>query len=67
MCIHNLSPRFSIITVTYNARKTLESTIQSVIAQTYPYMEYIVIDGASTDGTLSVIEKYRLHIHTLIS
>ncbi|KAA6349634.1 putative glycosyltransferase [termite gut metagenome] len=67
MCNRNFSPTFSIITVTYNARKTIESTIQSVIAQTYPYREHIIIDGASTDGTLSIIEKYRLHIHTLIS
>jgi glycosyltransferase involved in cell wall biosynthesis len=67
MCNRNFSPTFSIITVTYNARKTIENTIQSVIAQTYPYRSHIIIDGASTDGTLSVIEKYRLHIHALIS
>jgi glycosyltransferase involved in cell wall biosynthesis len=53
--------------VTYNARKVLESTIRSVIAQTYPHIEYIIIDGASTDGTLSLIETYRSHIRTLIS
>jgi glycosyltransferase involved in cell wall biosynthesis len=67
VCNHNFSPAFSIITVAYNARKTIENTIQSVIAQTYPYIEYIIIDGASTDGTLSVIEKYRQHIHIRIS
>ncbi|KAA6324262.1 putative glycosyltransferase [termite gut metagenome] len=59
--------KFSIITVTYNARKVLENTLRSVIAQTYPHIEYIIIDGASTDGTLPLIEKYRAHIHTLIS
>ncbi|KAA6329276.1 PGL/p-HBAD biosynthesis glycosyltransferase [termite gut metagenome] len=63
----SLSPKFSIITVTYNARKVLENTIRSVIAQTYPHIEYIIIDGDSTDGTLLLIEKYRTHIHTLIS
>jgi glycosyltransferase involved in cell wall biosynthesis len=67
MCNHNFSPTFSIITVTYNARKTIENTVQSVIAQTYPHIEAIIIDGASTDETLSIIEKYRTHIHTLIS
>jgi len=49
---------FSIITVTYNAGKTLEKTIQSVFSQTYPYIEYIIIDGKSTDGTGEIIEKY---------
>jgi glycosyltransferase involved in cell wall biosynthesis len=67
MCNHSLSPKFSIITVTYNARKILENTIRSVITQTYPHVEYIIIDGASTDDTLLLIEKYRTHIHTLIS
>jgi glycosyltransferase involved in cell wall biosynthesis len=63
----NRSPKFSIITVTYNACKVLENTIRSVITQTYPEIEYIIIDGASTDGTLLLLEKYRTHIHTLIS
>ncbi|KAA6344170.1 putative glycosyltransferase [termite gut metagenome] len=63
---HSLSPKFSIITVTYNARKVLENTIRSVIMQTYCNTEYIIIDGASQDGTLSLIEEYRPYIHTLI-
>ncbi|KAA6338123.1 putative glycosyltransferase [termite gut metagenome] len=65
MC--NLSPKFSIITVTYNAQKVLENTIRSVITQTYCNIEYIVIDGASEDGTVSLIEKYRPYIHILVS
>lgn len=65
--INRFTPKFSIITVTYNAAKVLEDTIQSVISQTYHRIEYIVIDGASTDGTLSVIEKYRDYIHVLVS
>ncbi|KAA6327459.1 PGL/p-HBAD biosynthesis glycosyltransferase [termite gut metagenome] len=64
---HSLFPKFSIITVTYNARKVLENTIQSVISQTYCNIEYIIIDGASKDGTLSLIEKYRSYIHTLVN
>lgn len=61
------TPKFSIITVTYNAEKVLEDTIQSVIAQTYHRVEYIIVDGASKDGTTAIIERYRPHIHTVIS
>ncbi|MDD3036878.1 glycosyltransferase family 2 protein [Bacteroides sp.] len=61
------TPKFSIITVTYNAGKVLEDTIQSVISQTYHRVEYIIVDGASTDATLSIIDKYRAQIHTVIS
>ena len=53
------TPKFSIITVTYNAEKVLEDTIQSVISQTYHHVEYIIVDGASKDGTLSIIDRYR--------
>ena len=55
------TPKFSVITVTYNAEKVLEDTIQSVIAQTYHHVEYIIVDGASKDGTLSIIDRYRPH------
>ncbi|NDV81630.1 glycosyltransferase family 2 protein [Bacteroides sp. 51] len=66
--MHNrLNPKFSIITVTYNAEKVLEDTIQSVIAQTYHHIEYIIIDGASKDTTPAIIEKYRPYIHILVS
>ncbi|NDW12175.1 glycosyltransferase [Bacteroides sp. 214] len=61
------APKFSIITVTYNAESVLESTIQSVVNQSYRLFEYIVIDGASTDGTLNIIHSYNEHIHTLVS
>ena len=52
------TPRVSIITVTYNAADLIERTVASVAGQTYPNIEYIVVDGASTDGTLDLIEKY---------
>ncbi|WP_321334270.1 glycosyltransferase family 2 protein [uncultured Bacteroides sp.] len=63
----HLTPVFSVITVTYNAGKVLEDTMQSVISQTYHHIEYIVIDGGSKDNTLSVIEKYRSTIHSFVS
>jgi glycosyltransferase involved in cell wall biosynthesis len=59
--------KISIITVCYNSGKTLESTIQSVIAQDFPNIEYIVIDGASIDNTEAIIAKYRGQIAHYIS
>jgi glycosyltransferase involved in cell wall biosynthesis len=57
----------SIITVTYNAEQFLERTIRSIIGQTYPHIEYLIIDGASTDGTLAIIQQYEKHISVWIS
>lgn len=68
--MHNfqhLHPKFSIITVTYNAGKVLEDTIQSVITQTYKNVEYIIVDGKSTDSTMDIVNRYREHIHTIVS
>lgn len=66
--MHNhVHPKFSIITVTYNAGAVLEDTIQSVITQTYRNVEYIIADGGSKDHTLDIINRYREHIHTLVS
>ncbi len=55
----NNFPKISVITPVKNGAATLEKTIQSLIDQNYPNLEYIVIDGASVDGTLEVIEKYK--------
>lgn len=51
-------PLISVITVSFNAVYFIEQTIQSVLFQTYPNIEYIVIDGSSTDGTVDIIRKY---------
>ena len=61
------NPTLSVITVVYNNVKHIERTLKSVINQTYSDIEFIVIDGASTDGTLNTIEKYRSDIDILIS
>lgn len=61
------TPKFSIITVTYNAEAVLEDTIQSVISQTYHQLEYIIIDGASKDRTLEIANKYKEHITRIVS
>lgn len=49
----------SIVTVTYNSEKTLGITMESVLTQTYDRIEYLIIDGASSDGTVSLAESYR--------
>ena len=50
--------RISIVTVCYNSHHSIERTIQSVLRQTYDDIEYIIMDGGSTDGTVDIIEKY---------
>jgi glycosyltransferase involved in cell wall biosynthesis len=51
--------KVSIITVSYNSEKTIEDTIKSVLSQDYPNIEYVIIDGASKDSTLQIVEKYQ--------
>ena len=60
-------PTVSIITITYNAERFLERTVQSIIAQKTTDYEYIVIDGASKDGTLDLIRQYENHMTTWVS
>lgn len=57
----------SIITVVYNGAATLRETIESIFSQTYPYIEFILIDGGSSDGTVDIIKKYDSKIAFWIS
>lgn len=53
-----IAPVFSVVTVTYNAGKVLEGTLQSVLQQSYSNWEYIIIDGGSKDATLDIIQRH---------
>lgn len=59
--------KVSIITSCYNREKTIGQAIESVLAQDYPDIEYIVVDGASKDGSLEVINRYRNRIDRIVS
>lgn len=59
--------KVSIITVCYNSAETIEDTILSVVSQDYASIEYIIIDGKSSDTTLSIIEKYNSKITKVLS
>ncbi|MGV3764439.1 glycosyltransferase family 2 protein [Parapedobacter sp.] len=61
------SPTLTVITVVYNNAADIERTLLSVINQTYPHIEYVVIDGGSTDGTAGIIRKYAGQIARFIS
>lgn len=61
------NPKISIITVVYNAKSLIERTIKSVLSQTYTNIEYIIIDGGSSDGTLELAEKYQHDIAVILS
>lgn len=60
-------PLVSIITIVFNGEKHLEQTIQSVLNQTYPNIEYIIIDGGSGDNSVSIIKKYSTRLAYWVS
>ncbi len=59
--------KVSIITIAYNSAETIEDTIKSVLAQTYADLEYIVVDGASKDRTMDIVNSYSERISTIVS
>ena len=60
-----IEPKISIVTVSYNAEATIEETILSVLRQTYRRIEYVIVDGASTDHTMDIVKKYKNNIKIL--
>lgn len=67
MEINSLYPKISIVTPSFNQGQYIEQTILSVINQGYPNLEYIIVDGGSTDNTVEIIKKYEQHISYWVS
>ena len=59
--------KVSIVTVTWNSAKTIARAMDSVLHQTYTDIEYVVVDGGSTDGTIDIIQSYEPKLTQMIS
>lgn len=62
-----MTPRITIVTPSYNQAQYLPATIESILNQNYPNLEYIVIDGGSTDGSVEIIKRYERHVAYWVS
>jgi glycosyltransferase involved in cell wall biosynthesis len=60
-------PKITLVTVVFNSEKYLNATMRSIVSQGYPNLEYVVVDGGSTDGTVEIIRKYEKHLAWWIS
>ena len=62
-----MNPKISVVTIAYNCENEIEDTIKSVLEQKYSNKEYIIIDGASTDNTMDVVNRYKTQIDVIVS
>ncbi len=65
--MNSVLPKISVITVCFNSAGTIQRTLESVASQTYPNVEYIVVDGGSKDATMEIVQKFRPAIHHVVS